>query len=131
VHPIRWPYSHPRTLRAQADVPHTFGTLLIPLALLLVAGGVYQLERTIARPLESDAASILFGSVALACGLLLSLYMFRSLRTAAPSQSSGQANSRKVALAQPSLLSRKSLARETPPPQPFHRHYVDEARISR
>ena len=131
MHPIRWPYSHRRTLRAQADVPHTFGTLLIPLALLLVAGGGYQLERTIARPLESDAASILFGSVTLACGLLLSLYMFRSLRTAAPSQSSEQANSRKSALAQPSLPPKKSLAREAPPPQPFHRHYVDEARISR
>jgi len=130
VHPIRWPYSHPRTLRAQADVPHTFGTLLIPLALLLVAGGVYQLERTIARPLESDAASILFGSVALACGLLLSLYMFRSLRTAAP-QSKEQGNSRKSALAQPIRPAKKSLAREAPPPQPFHRHYVDEARISR
>jgi len=128
---IRWPYSHPRTLRAQADVPHTFGTLLIPLALLLVAGGAYQLERTIARPLESDAASILFGSVALACGLLLSLYMFRSLRTAAPVQSSEQANPETYALAQPIQPAKKSLPRETPPPQPFHRHYVDEARISR
>jgi hypothetical protein len=96
-----------------------------------VAGGVYQLERTIARPLESDAASILFGSVALACGLLLSLYMFRSLRTAAPAQSSEQANSRKSAFVQPMLPAKKSPARETPPPQPFHRHYVDEARISR
>ena len=131
MHPIRWPYTHPRTLRAQADVPHTFGTLLIPLALLLVAGGVYQLERTIARPLESDAASILFGSVALACGLLLSLYMFRSLRTAAPIQSSEQANSEKYALAEPIRPAKKSLARESPSPQPFHRHYVDEARISR
>jgi len=131
VRPIRWPYSHPRTLRAQADVPHTFGTLLIPLALLLVAGGAYQLERTIARPLESDAASILFGSVTLACGLLLSLYMFRSLRAAAPSQSSEQANPREFAFVQPLLPPKKSLARETPPPQPFHRHYVDEARISR
>ena len=128
---IRWPYSHPRTLRAQADVPHTFGTLLIPLALLLVAGGAYQLERTIARPLESDVASILFGSVALACGLLLSLYMFRSLRTAAPARPKEQDNSRKSARTQPIRPAKKSLARETPPPQPFHRHYVDEARISR
>ena len=131
MHPIRWPHSHRRTLRAQADVPHTFGTLLIPLALLLVAGGAYQLERTIARPLESDAASILFGSVALACGLLLSLYMFRSLRTATPIQSSKQANSSKSARTQPIRPVKKSLAGETPPPQPFHRHYVDEARISR
>ena len=127
----RWPYSHRRTLRAQADVPHTFGTLFIPLALLLVAGGGYQLERTIAHPLESDAAAILFGSVTLACGLLLSLYLFRSLRAATPSQPAEHANSEKSALGQPMLLSNKSLARETPPPQPFHRYYVDEARISR
>ena len=131
MRPIRWPFGHPRTLRAQADVPHTFGTLLIPLSLLLMAGGAYQLERTIASPLESDAAAILFGSVTLACGLLLSLHMFRSLRTAAPTQSSEQANSRESAFVQPMVPPKKSLARETPPPQPFHRHYVDEARISR
>ena len=128
---IRWPYSHRRTLRAQADVPHTFGTLLIPLALLLIAGGGYQLERTIARPLESDAAAILFGSVTLACGLLLGLYLLRSFRTAAPLQSSEQANPEESALARPILPSKRSLPRETPPPQPFHRYYVNVARISR
>jgi len=74
------------------------GTLLVPLALLLVAGGGYQLGRTNARPLESDAAAILFGIVTLACSL---------------------------------LSPKKSLAREAPPPQRFHRYYVDEARISR
>jgi hypothetical protein len=131
VRPIRWPYRHPKTLRAQADVPHTFGTLLIPLALLLVAGGGFQLERTIARPLESDVAAILFGSVALACGLLLGLYLLRSLRTAAPSQPSEQSNSEESALAQPILPAKKSLPREAPPPQPFHRYYVDAAHISR
>jgi len=131
VRTIRWPYSHRRTLRAQADVPHTFGTLLIPLALLLIAGGGYQLERTIARPLESDAAAILFGSVTLACGLLLGLYLLRSFRTAAPLQSSEQANPKQYALVQSMLPAKKSLARESPPPQPFHRYYVDVARISR
>jgi len=131
VRPIRFPFGHARTLRAQADVPHTFGPLLIPLALLLMAGGAYQLERTIARPLESDAAAMLFGSVILACGLLLGLYLLRSLRTAAPLQSSDRANPTKSALAQSMLPPKKSLVREAPAPQPFHRHYVDEARISR
>ena len=131
MRPVRWSYTHPRTLRAQADGPHTFGTLLVPLSLLLVAGGAYQLERTIARPLEPDAATILFGSVTLACGLLFGLYLLRSLRTTATLQSNDQVNSRKSAPAQPMLPPKKSLAREAPPPQPFHRYYVDEARISR
>lgn len=125
------PPTHRRTLRAQADVPHTFGTLFIPLALLLVAGGGYQLERSVAHPIESDVTSILFGSVTLACGLLLSLYLLRSLRASAPSQPTERADSEESALARRILPPNKSPTRETPPPQAFHRYYVDAARISR
>jgi hypothetical protein len=119
--------THHSTLRAQADVPHTFGTLLIPLAMILVAGGGYQLEGTIAHPLQSDAASILFGSVTLACGLLLVTYLLRSVRL--PSHPSEQTCGRESAIAAPAPTSTKPLAKETP--RVFRTHYVDGARISR
>ena len=127
----RSPHTHRRTLRAQADVPHTFGPLLIPLALILVAGGAYQLERTTGDPLQSDAASILFASVTLACGLLLALYLLRSARVALPPQPGEQADARESVVAPPARPSAKPLARETLPPRSFHTHYVDGARISR
>jgi len=121
---------HRRTLRAQADVPHTFGTLLIPLALILMVGGGYQLERSVAQPLQSDAASILFGSVILACGLLLALYLLRAVRVS-PLQPNERAVKKESAIAPPSRPSTKPVARETCPPRRFHTHYVDGARISR
>jgi hypothetical protein len=77
--PLNAAVPHRRTLSEYTDrvmgrvigAPEKFnGTLLVPLALLLVAGGGYQLGRNNARPLESDAAAILFGTVTLACGLL-------------------------------------------------------------
>ena len=126
----RLPHTHRRTLRAQADVPHTFGTLLIPLALILVIGGGYQLERSVARPLESDAASILFGSVTLACGLLLALYLLRAVRVSPP-QLNKEAVQKESMIAPPTRPLAKPLSRETPPQRSFHTHYVDGARISR
>ncbi|HLZ10953.1 MAG TPA: hypothetical protein VKP58_00065 [Candidatus Acidoferrum sp.] len=126
MHTSRSPHAHRRTLRVQADVPHTFGTLLIPLALLLVAVGGYQLEKTIAHRLESDVAAILFGSVALACGLLLALYLLRSVRLSA-----SPADEDETRVAHISRLPAIPLAKEAPPPRPFHRYYVDGARISR
>jgi len=70
----------------QADVPHTFGTLLIPLAVVLVVWGIFLVERTVANPLSSDIGAILFGSVVLACGLLLIAYLLRAARVSAISQ---------------------------------------------
>jgi type VI protein secretion system component VasK len=122
-------HAHRRTLRAQADVPHTFGTLLIPLAVLLAGGGGYQLERTVTHPLESDAATILFGSVTLACGLLLGLYLLRAVRVSTPPTERADASETRIAHAPRTLA--KSFAKESPPPRPFHRYYVDGARISR
>jgi len=126
----RLPRSHRRTLRAQADVPHTFGTLLIPLALILMVGGSYQLERAIAQPLQSDAASILFGSVILACGLLLALYLLRAVRVSPPQPNERVAETESV-VAPPTRPSTKPPIRETSPQRSFHTHYVDGARISR
>lgn len=86
MHARRASRSHHKTLRVQADVPHTFGTLLIPLAIFLVAWGIFLVERAIANPLASDIASVLFGSVVLACGLLLVSYLIRSVRVSAISR---------------------------------------------
>jgi uncharacterized membrane protein len=61
-------------------VPHTFGTLLIPLAFILVLWGIYMVAHTISQPLNSDSASVLFGSFLLASGLLLFSYLLRSIR---------------------------------------------------
>jgi hypothetical protein len=127
----RLAHSHRKTLRAQGDVPHTFGTLLTPLALLLMAAGGYQLDRMIAHPLESDAAAILFGSVELACGLLLGLYLLRAVRISAPPNAIEQPGETKAAIARPRHQSAILVTKEAPAPRPFHRYYVDGARISR
>ncbi len=127
---LRSPQAHRRTLRAQADVPHTFGSLLIPLSVFLLAGGGYQLERSIAHPLESDAAAILFGSVALACGLLLGLYLLRSIHASALSQPTERTDGIEIPSARPARSSVLPIVKEAPP-RHFHGHYVDGARISR
>ncbi|HWZ96796.1 MAG TPA: hypothetical protein VN025_03475 [Candidatus Dormibacteraeota bacterium] len=119
-----------RTLRVQADVLHTFGPLLIPLAVILVIWGGFQLERSIAHPLESDAASILFGSVILACGFLLVSYLLRSIRIFKSPQARADENLMEQPASQPVSRRTKTLP-HAPPPRPFHRFYVDSARISR
>ena len=121
--------SRHRTLRVQADVPHTFGTLLIPLALLLVVCGIFLVERTIANPLASDISGILFGSVVLACGLLLVAYLSRSVRIAASSQAHGKG----PPVEQPKrnrVVHRSFASGEAPPIRSGHRTYVDDVRIS-
>ncbi len=119
-----------KTLRVQADVPHTFGTLLIPLALILVSWGIYLVERTIASPLTSDISGILFGSVVLACGLLLVAYLARAVRVSAISRS--QEKSTCVEEAKPQPIVRRTVPAEKVPASsgPFHRVYVDDVRIS-
>jgi hypothetical protein len=119
-----------KTLRVQADVPHTFGTLLIPLALILVAWGIFLVERTIANPLASDVSGILFGSVVLACGLLLIAYLVRAVRVSAISRS--QENRVHVERLKPRLIVRRAVSAEkvSPSSHSFHRGYVDDVRIS-
>ncbi len=119
-----------KTLRAQADVPHTFGSLLIPLVLILLGWGGFQLNRALAHPLESDASAVLFGSVLLACGLLLGIYLFRAFRTAR-AQTEKRKQEAEVAAIQKSRSKTKVVSPPAPSSRPFHRHYVDGARILR
>jgi hypothetical protein len=129
--PSKTTHSHRRALRIQADVPHTFGPLLVPLAAILVFWGIYMIERAISLPLESDAASVLFGSFILACGLLLLSYLLRSIRLAAASQPPQTPRPAEFAMARPISRRPVSTVKTPPAPRPFHRFYVDDARISR
>jgi hypothetical protein len=119
-----------KTLRAQADVSHTFGSLLIPLAIILTSWGGFQLNRALANPLESDAAVILFASVTLVCGLLLAAYLLREFRVAR-ARAETQRREMQAALTETIPRRARVVCHAPPPPQPFHRHYVDGARISR
>ena len=89
------------------------------------------MERTISDPLQSDAASVLFGSVVLACGLLLLTYLLRSVRVTASSAVRPETPPIEKHDARP--ISRRVVAsvKAPPPPRSFHRFYVDETRISR
>lgn len=123
-------HSRHKTLRVQADVPHTFGTLLIPLALILVVWGIFLVERTIANPLASDIVSVLFGAVVLACGLLLVSYLIRSIRVSAIARA--QEKNTRADRPRPQLIVRRVAAPENAAPSecPPHRVYVDDVRIS-
>lgn len=119
-----------KTLRAQADIPRTFASLLIPLVLILVGAGAFQLNRALAHPLESDAIAILFGSVLLACGLLLGIYLVRGFRIACASAGK-EKQEREAAAIRDSPGQTRIVSRGTQPPRPFPGHYVDDTRISR
>jgi hypothetical protein len=123
---------HPKTLRVQANVLHTFGALLIPLAVILVFCGGFMLEGSIAHPLQSDAISIISGSVVLASGLLLAAILLRSARTSLSSASREKATGETERLVHHSnSTGTKVLPNATPGPRPFHGFYVDETRVSR
>lgn len=124
--------SRPKTLRVQANVLHTFGPLLIPFAVILVFCGAFILEGSISHPLESDAISILSGSVALASGLLLAAILLRSVRISLSFKSREKARCATERLLLHSNSPRaKVLPNSTPAPRPFHGFYVDETRVSR
>ncbi len=122
--------SRHKTLRVQADVPHTFGTLLVPLAIVLVVWGIFLVERTIANPLASDIAAILFGAVVLACGLLLVVYLLRAARLSTTSRVQEEI----AAPEQPKplrIVRRAPMLANSPVPQrPSDRVYMDDVRIS-
>jgi len=130
VYSFRSARSNRQTLRVQADVPHTFGTLLIPLALVLVAGGVFLIHLPLADPLGSGIEFVLLGSVALASGLLLVAYLLRSIRTTALSRSR-EGNSeadepQRLATVRRTRISNTAAS----PSRPFPHVYVDDVRIS-
>jgi hypothetical protein len=126
------PRLRPKNLRIQANVTHTFGPLLISLAIILLTLGGFLLESSVTHRLESDAASILFGSVIFACGLLLVSFLLRSLRDSpsfvARKESTSTSEPPTVPRGSPSA---KVLPQTAPSPRPFHRFYVDETRVSR
>ena len=124
--------SRPKTLRVQANVLHTFGALLIPFAVILVFCGGFMLEGSITHPLQSDAMSIISGSVVLASGLLLAAILLRSARISLSSASREKAT-RETARPVPHSDSpgTKVLPNTAPAPRPFHGFYVDETRVSR
>jgi len=124
--------SRPKTLRVQASVLRTFGPLLIPLAVLLVFWGGFILEGSITHPLESDAISIVGGSVVLTSGLILTAILLRSVRISPSSEVSEKPTcATEQPAPHPSSSNAKVLPSITPPPRPFHRVYVDETRVSR
>jgi hypothetical protein len=83
-----------------------------------------------ADPLGSGIESVLFGSVVLACGLLLIAFLLRSVRISALSNP----QQKKTAARQPrprAVVRRVHASDAAPvPSRPFHRVYVDDARIS-
>jgi hypothetical protein len=125
--PVR---SRNKTLRVQADVPHMFGTLVIPPAVVLVVWGIFLVERTVANPLSSDFGAILLGSVVLACGLLLIVYLLRAARVSAISQVQeriARAEQRRPRR----MVQRTSMpANAAVPQRASERVYVDDVRIS-
>lgn len=122
--------SRRKTLRVQADVPHTFGTLLIPLALALLAGGIFLVQLPLADPLGAGAESVLLGSVVLASGLLLVAYLLRSVRRTALARAK-ERNSEGDEPMRLAVVRRTRISNTTPSPAlPFQRVYVDDVRIS-
>jgi hypothetical protein len=111
-------------------VPHTFGTLLIPLALALVAGGLFLVERPMADPLGAGTESVLLGSVVLASGLLLVAYLLRSVRIAAMAKRS-EKNPEVFEPKRLAVVRRSSASNAiSVPAHPLERAYVDHVRIS-
>jgi len=124
--------SRPKTLRVQASALRTFGPLLIPFAIILVFWGGFILEGSITHPLESDAVSIVAGSVVLASGLMLAAILLRSIRISPSFEASEKPTcATEHPAPHPGSPNAKTLPSVTPPPRPFHRVYVDETRVSR
>lgn len=122
--------SRRKSLRVQADVPHTFGPLLIPLAALLIGYSAFQLHRAISQPLESDAASVLFHSVLLASGLLLAGFLVRAVRTVSAPPAKPEQIIQPI-IAEREQSQQKFSQENQGSSRPFHRFYVDDVRISR
>jgi len=92
--------------------------------------GIFLVERAIANPLASDIVSVLFGSVVLACGLLLVSYLIRSVRVSAISHT--EEKTMRVEQPKPLPIVRRSVAFKdfASSTRPFYRVYVDDVRIS-
>jgi|GEM_PF-2226938 hypothetical protein len=137
--PARSPYlrNRPRrNLRLRADALRTFGPLLAPVALGLVALGFYLLGSAVAHPLSANSSQLLSAALILSLGFVLLSYLLRAAVTAAPHRTGTP-----LRRASPMHSARTQVL---PPPGvppdsdvqpasslPFHRMYVDRARVQR
>lgn len=122
----------PRNLRTRGDALHTFGTLLAPLAMGLVAAGFYVLGSAFLHPLTADSASVLVAALALALGFVLLSYLLRSAMASQPSRRAPRVR-QSVFKGSPSKMPQpvSSAKTESQMQLPSHRTYVDRARILR
>jgi len=116
----------------RGDVVHTFGTLLTPLAIALVALGFYLLGNAVANPLSSNAASLLFASIILALGFVLVSYLLRTAMAShqRPHEKRIRISHAYGATPEPSQTIVVTHAQPSGS-LPFQRSYVDSARIRR
>lgn len=116
----------------RGDIAHTFGTLLTPASIALVALGFYLLGSAFAHPLTADSAVLLTASIVLSLGFLLLSYLLRSAviatnfrhsmqRRGTPPKSSSRADT----------LPAATHAEEHSTPPASHRLHVDSARYRR
>lgn len=121
-----------RTLRVRGDAAHTFGTLLTPLAVALVALGFYLLGSAFSHPLTADSGVLLTASIVLALGFVLLSYLLRSAMTAASSPHSAPSRRNTAGNSPRERAGPTTTYTEEPAaPLSFHRVYVDSARIRR
>jgi len=120
-----------KSLRLRGDVVHTFGTLLTPLAIALVALGFYLLGNAVANPLSSNAASLLFASIILALGFVLLSYLLRTAMASHQRPPTERVRIRNSYADSPNSTQTIVVASAEPGILPFQRSYVDSARIRR
>jgi small-conductance mechanosensitive channel len=121
-----------KSLRLRGDAVHTFGTLLAPLAIGLVALGFYLLGTAVAEPLSSNAALVLVASILLALGFVLLSYLLRTAMISHRRPHARRMRIRERLEEQPAEAHSIVVAPAEPPGKlPFQRSYVDSARIRR
>jgi hypothetical protein len=121
-----------KSLRLRGDVVHTFGTLLTPLAIALVALGFYLLGTAVAEPLTSNAALLLIASIILALGFVLLSYLLRTAMVSHNRPHVRRIRIRTLFEEQPTQSRTVVVAPAEPHGTlPFQRSYVDSARIRR
>jgi hypothetical protein len=121
-----------KPLRIRGGVAHTFGTLLAPLAISLVSLGFYLLASAVAHPLTADSVSLIVASIILALGFLLLSYLLRTAVVSRHLARTGRPRGHNL-FADPSAIPPSDVAQSphAPATLPFHRSYVDSARIRR
>lgn len=111
---------------------HTFGALLAPVALLLVAFGFYLLASAFAQPHAADSVLLLAASMILSLGFLLLSYLLRSAMSGEPPRRAAHRRpAQQEDLPVPPPMPAFKKDPQSDPSLAFHRIYVDSARIRR